>query len=41
VYDVLRHIEDTLVGEVLGEDRGLGDVCLKINTIDREWEQGC
>ena len=29
VDDVVRHIENSLLGDALGEDRGLGDVKLQ------------
>ena len=33
VYDILRHIKGSLVGDALGEDGGLGDVKLQASIL--------
>jgi hypothetical protein len=33
LYDVLRHIKGSLVGDALGEDGGLGDVKLQASIL--------
>jgi hypothetical protein len=33
LYDVLCHIEDSLVGVTLGEDGGLGDVKFQVSIL--------